>query len=250
MPKFSVYLVLFLLVCCAATGISQSLTELDADTTDFSISQFDIYNPVLGGDSIRVVNGIRLNGPYKDYHANGQVMHNGMYDKGSLIYYRNFYENGQPERIFAASGGLKHRLKVFYPDGTPKSDVVFHKGRPRQWTDYHPNGVVEFDELYHRSMEYYIHLRFFNSQGQPMSILEMENKARRIYINRVYHSNGKLAEEGRRAHNKWVGDYQRIGTWMFYDEEGRLQYEEEYVKGVLIEERKHGQTQGGGTTTN
>jgi len=154
MMRFRGFLLLSVFLLCTGAVFSQSSTGLETDTADFSISQFDIYNPVMGGDSIRVVNGIRLNGPYKDYWPNGQIMHNGMYDKGSLIYYRNFYENGQPERIFAASGGLKHKLKVFYPDGTPKSDVVFHKGRPRKWTDYHPNGVIEFDELYHRSMEY------------------------------------------------------------------------------------------------
>lgn len=201
---------------------------------DSSITVFDTYNSILGGDSVRIINGIQLTGQYKDFYPQGQLFHSGVYQNGRLVYYKNYYANGQVERFFSAKGSMKHRLRVYYSNGSPKSDVTFYKGKSLLWIDYYPNGRLELYEEYHKGLQYYLQLKFYTEEGTPVSELCMIDKHKLLYSSKQYHSNGALAEEGNRIYNKWVGDYQKHGSWKYYDERGSLISKEEYVKGNQV----------------
>jgi antitoxin component YwqK of YwqJK toxin-antitoxin module len=220
----------------SAPLFSQNINDGLAAPPDSSITLFDKYNPVLGGDSVRIVNGIEITGQYKDYYPQGGLSHSGVYQNGRLIYYKNYFPNGQVERFFSAKGSQKHRLKVFYPNGVIRSDVTFYKGKSLLWIDYYPNGQLELYEEYHKGLQYYLQLKFYTEEGKSVSELVIIDKRKLLYSSKQYHPNGVLAEEGTRMYNKWVGDYQKHGCWKYYNESGSLISTENYVKGNLVGE--------------
>lgn len=234
MHSFFKFLLVFMMIPVCIPLLAQIPTSPSDVDSDSAITFFDRYNPVLGGDSIRTVNGIRLNGQFKDYYENGQLMHSGFYQNGQLIYYKNFFPSGVLERFFSASSSMKHKLKIYFPSGSPRSDIVYYKGKSLIWIDYYPNGNTELYEEFHKSLNYYLHLKFYTENGTPVSSLDIINKRKKHYLSRQYHPNGQISEEGIRFYNKYVGDYQKTGLWRIYDESGKLLNKEEYINGNQI----------------
>jgi len=215
--------------------------ENDNDSTteiDESIDFYDKYNPVFGGDSIRYRKGVKCMGQVKDFYPSGKLKHKGIYDKGKLTIYKNYYENGQLERSFKVKGSLKHILELYYKDGKLKSKVDYFKKEELIWQDFFPDGKMEFYEEYDKSFDFYISLKFFYENGNPQNILELIEKKKRLYDSKEYYENGKIKEEGKIIHNIALNDYQKVGIWKIYDEIGKLIAEEEYVKGRVINDKK------------
>jgi antitoxin component YwqK of YwqJK toxin-antitoxin module len=205
----------------------------------YGITMYEKLNVVLGGDSTRNCNGYGCNGWVEDYYTTGQLLHKGYYQQGQLKTYKNFYPNGQLERSFKAIDDYRSSLKVYYENGQPKSDVVYDDQNVIMWTDYYSNGQIEFVENYNRSGEVYISKKSFYENGKPETLLELVSSKKMLYSSKEYHSNGNVREEGSVVYNPDMLDYQKIGTWKIYKEDGNPKGEQTYINGRLDNEKMY-----------
>lgn len=201
------------------------------------ILDYEKYNSFIGGEDIRKCGKVPCNGIIKDYHPNGVLKHKAYYQNGQLLNgYENYFDNEQMERKFEVINTSRAELHVYYKDGTMRSLVEYNKNLPVKWMDYYPNGNVEFIEEYDKKMEYYIKYNFYYIDGKPQNILELVDDKERIYVSKEYYRNGQIKEEGMRQMNASMGDYNRIGVWKFYDQNGNVTSTKNYVKGEEVEE--------------
>lgn len=205
----------------------------------YGIIMYDNLNVTLGGDSVRNCNGYACNGWVEDFYTTGQLLHKGYYQQGQLKTYRNFYPNNQVERIFKAIDDYKSSLKVYYEDGKPKSDVIYDGQSPIMWTDYYPNGQIEFVEVYNKSGEFYVSKKSYYQDGKVETQLDMVSPKKKLYISKEFYSNGQLKEEGQVAYNPEMLDYQKIGSWKTFKEDGKPRSEQLYVNGKLDSEKEY-----------
>ncbi|MCF8298679.1 MAG: hypothetical protein K9J13_14115 [Saprospiraceae bacterium] len=236
------YTILLSLFFVSALAQQIDISDLDDDDStivDESITYYDRFNKVFGGDSIRYAKGAKCVGQVKDLYPNGNIKHKGVYENGRLVYYKNYYENGQEERSFKAKGTMKHSLELYYKTGQLKSKVEYFKGDALIWQDFYPNGQMEFYEEYDKSFEFYILQKFFYDNGQLTSILELVDKKSKKYISKEYFRNGQIKEEGIRYFSIAMADYLKEGIWKIYNEQGKLIAEEDYVKGRIINEKTY-----------
>lgn len=199
----------------------------------YGITMYDKLIVNLGGDSIRNCNGYACNGWVEDFYTTGQLLHKGFYQNGQLKSYKNYYPNGQVERVFKAIDDYKSGMKSYYENGNPKSEVIYDGDSPIQWTDYYPNGQIEFVEIYNKSGEYYLSKKSFYEDGKPETSMEMTNQKKKIYLSKEFHSNGNVREEGTVVFNPDLLDYQKIGTWKIFQADGKQKAEQVYVNGKL-----------------
>jgi antitoxin component YwqK of YwqJK toxin-antitoxin module len=201
------------------------------------INDYTIYTASMGYDSIRMCDGRPCNGMIKDNYFSGEMRHKGYYIDGKLTStYRNYWDNGQEERVFKVKGGNKSEVEIFYPDGSVRIKAIFIDGQAQYWEQYYANGNMEFIEEYDNKLEYRIKYNFFYLNGNPQSTLELIDKKKNLYASKEYHKNGNIKEEGERIYNEAIFDYQKHGTWKVYDKDGKLLRTEEYYKGELITE--------------
>ena len=235
----SVFFILYLLFF-AINCTSQNNIKPDADTIDFSISKYDRYCPIMGGDTLRVYRGIRLTGFIKDVYPNGRVLHKGFYDDGKLVtMFTNYYESGQIERVFKAKSETRGTIEVYYPNGQLKSKGDYIKGEPIKWEDFYPDGKPEFAEEFDRNLDYHLYSKMYYETGSAQIIFEIIDVKNRKYDYAEYYENGQVKQKGKKIQNKSTGDYKEDGKWQYYDEKGKLTLEEEYEKGFLISDKKY-----------
>jgi antitoxin component YwqK of YwqJK toxin-antitoxin module len=233
-----IFILSFLLI--AVKGNSQNNIKPDSDTSDISISKYDRYCPIMGGDTLRVIRGIRLTGFFKDAYPNGRILHKGYYDDGKLVtMFTNYYESGQIERVFKAKSETRGTLEIYFPSGQLKSKGEFIKGEPVKWEDYYPDGKMEFSEEFSRNLEYHLYSKMFYESGKPQIIFEIFDEKNRKYNYSEYYETGQIKQKGQKIQNKSTGDYKEDAKWSYYDENGKLTLEEEYEKGFLLSDKKY-----------
>lgn len=240
--------VFFFLLFCSMFGITQAqyydYDENSKDTLNTEVEGIDIYekfNLLLGGDSVRYKSpGVKFNGWYEDNYKSGKLKHKGYYNNGSLTtVYKNYYENGQMERSFKVRDVRTYDMELYYNTGVLKSKVEYYKGQALIWTDYYSNGNMEYYEENEKSFEYYIKMNFYFENGKPQNTLELIDKKNRMYAGKEYFETGQVKEEGTLMFNQALSDYQKTGTWIIYDVNGKKIAEEDYEKGSLNDERKY-----------
>lgn len=230
-------LFVFLLFSFKTYSQTDNPSEIDSSLINQEgISFYDQYNPVLGGKAIRYAKKAKCNGWIKDKYPNGKAKHKGLYEKGVLKLYKNFYQNGQLERSFAKKDSKKSILETYYPNGKTRVKASFSFSTPVKWEEYFPNGQLEFIEEYDKNCDYYIQSKFYFENGNPMMILDLEDKKKRLYNYAEYYKNGKLKESGQKIQNQSSGSYFRTGEWKIYNESGKLIRKEHYFKGRLEKE--------------
>jgi antitoxin component YwqK of YwqJK toxin-antitoxin module len=229
-----------LLVFCVAVGYSQEVETEDTDTIDLSIPQYDKLCSIMGGDSVRLNNGQKATGFFKDTYPSGRLKHKGYYDQGKIItVFTNYYENGQIERTFKAKTDRRGTLEVYYPTGGLLSRVEWIDGESLMWEDYYPKGQLEFSEEYNKGLDYYLYMRFYYEDGRPQILFELVDEKERIYSYNEYYPNGQVKESGSKMYNANLNDYPMEGKWVYYDENGKLTLEEEYTHGQLINDKRY-----------
>lgn len=236
--KSAVLYILLVLFC--AVGYSQESEQAETDTVDLSIPQYDKLCGIMGGDSIRLNNGQKATGFFKDNYPSGRLKHKGYYDQGKIItVFTNYYENGQIERTFKAKTDRRGTLEVFYPTGALLSRVEWINGESLMWEDYYPQGQIEFSEEYNKGLDYYLYMRFYFEDGKPQILFELVDEKERIYSYKEYYPNGQIKESGNKMYNENLNDYPMEGKWVYYDENGKLTVEEEYTRGQLINDKRY-----------
>lgn len=239
--KFMTFLFTMVSCICFSNNLfSQNATKTESDSADISISKFDRYCPIMGGDTVRTYNGLRLTGYFKDNYPSGRVLHKGYYDDGKLVtMFTNYYESGQVERIFKAKSETRGTVEIYYPSGQFKSKGEYIKGEPIKWEDYYPDGKLEFTEEFSRNLEYHLYSKMYYENGKPQIIFEIFDEKNRKYNYAEYYESGQVKQKGQKIQNKSTGDYKEDGKWSYYDETGKLTLEEEYEKGFLISDKKY-----------
>ncbi|MFW6224486.1 MAG: toxin-antitoxin system YwqK family antitoxin [Bacteroidota bacterium] len=206
---------------------------------DSSITLYDAFNPVTGGDSVRMCNGQPCMGLQKDYYANGELKHKGYYNKGKLTpTYRNYFSDGKMEREFKEKNANKAELKVYYPDGQLRSNVSFWKGEPLEWKEYYSNGELEFYELMDKGLEHVVQRTYYYPNGNRQSHLELTDKKTLTFTKTIYYENGVAKEKGSVVFNPYKHAYFRTGEWIFFDQQGNPEVKQSYVKDKVISEEQ------------
>ncbi len=207
-----------------------------ADIVDdiYGITYYEPLNLALNGDSTRMKQGYAVNGWIEDFYQSGQKIHRGFYIDGQLKIYKNYYPNGNVEREFTNIDNFRSKATLYYDNGNIKSQVKYIEGYPKLWIDYYKNGKMEYYEEYHRGLVYHIAKRSFYENGEPSSLFELTSKKKLTYSLEEYYKDGGIKLKGHLRYNKQNFDYQREGTWIYYNEDGSEEKEEKYKDGKLV----------------
>ncbi|MCK5856808.1 MAG: hypothetical protein KAG64_04920 [Bacteroidales bacterium] len=209
--------------------------SLIVDSSSAPIDDYNKYTPMLGGEKIRIKDGLKFNGRIKDYYPDSSIKHNGYYQNGQLISsYKNYYPNGQLERSYAISGTFKLTIKSYYSTGKPKEYIEYRKDEIVKFIEYYPNGNKASIEEHDKRNGCYTLYENYYPDGKLMSSLELLSRKKWSYYQKDYFSSGKVKEEGPVQYNKFQYDYQRNGIWKEYNELGALIETKEYYKGEVI----------------
>ncbi len=224
------------------TGFSQSYlkqvpqlkryTPAEIIDPDYGIIRYNKLVPMMGGDSIRYTkDGYNAQGWQEDFYVSGKLVHKGFYADGFIKVFKNYYENGQIERAFSSTD-LKHaKLEIFYEDGKIRSNITYYDGNPQNQYDFFKNGSPEYIEENDKNIEFLYKRNSFYENGLPESMFELVDKKTKKYIKKEFYSNGRVKEEGSMTFRKDLGDYQKEGTWTYYDEKGNATKTEKYHNG-------------------
>lgn len=205
----------------------------------YGITMYEPLNIMLGNDSIRNDrNGYAANGYEEDFYENGQLLHKGFYVEGQAKVYKNYYPNGNMERNFRMLDLKKSRLTLFYEDETVKSNITFILNQAIEWKDYYTNGTLEFIEKYHRSFEYHLLKASYYNNGNIKEIMELVKKKKLEYDQMEYYLNGTVKAQGKVRFDRNTFDYQKIGTWKFFNKKGKLEKIQKYLDGKMQSEKK------------
>lgn len=231
-----------LFFCCTLTAQDDlALMSADAFPMDPAlledpaavIAAYEAFNPVTGGDSVRLCNGHPCIGWVEDHHPNGALKHKGYYVDGRLTLYKNHQPDGTLEREFRSVDALRSVLRTFHANGQPATETRFVDGLALQYQEHYRNGQLRYAEEKHKGGAYYERMDLFAADGSPISTLELVDKRKVEFLQREYHPGGRVRCEGRARYNPQRMDTQRIGTWTYRDEQGVLVRTEEYVDGKV-----------------
>lgn len=224
----------------ATAQIDQVTNEMDSlevvnDSLDFAITEYDKYTPIIGGEEVRMRNGLKINGMIKDLYPDSTLKHKGYYTNGQLVsMYKNYYSTGILERSFQLSGTSKLIIQSFYPTGKPKEYIEYRKGEIIKYIEYYPTGIKATVEEHDKKKGYYTIYENYYPTGKLKSSLELIDRKKWSYYQKEYYSSGTIKEEGPVLYNPSYYDYQRQGEWKVYDLEGNLKEKQEYYEGELI----------------
>lgn len=201
---------------------------------DYGIIRYNKLTPSIGGDSVRYTkDGYNAQGWQEDFYVSGKLLHKGFYQDGQIKIFKNFYENGQVERNFTSTDIRHCKLEIFYEDGKARSTITYYDGNPQNEYDYFRNGNPEYVEENDKSMEFLFKRNSYFENGLPESSFELIDKKSKRYIKKEYYENGRVKEEGDMYYKKDLQDYQKEGTWTYYDEKGNVLKTEKYHNGQL-----------------
>jgi len=204
----------------------------------YGINIYEKLNANIGGDSVRNdKKGYASQGWVEDQYESGKTLHKGYYVDGTLRIYKNFYENGKPERSFKVNDLKRCTMVLYYSDSTLKSEINYYNGQVQKEQDYYPNGKLEYVEESEKNMIYLVQRKSYLPDGKPESIFELTDPKKKIYTKKEYYPNGNIKEEGTMAFDKGSIDYRKDGKWKVYDEKGKVT-EEFYINGELNEKGK------------
>jgi antitoxin component YwqK of YwqJK toxin-antitoxin module len=195
------------------------------------LSAYEVFNKVLGGDSVRLCGGKPCIGWVEDHYPEGGLKHRGYYDGGRLTIYRNFHANGAMERDFKALDAVKSVQRTYHANGQLRSDTRYVNGQVLSYQDHYLDGRLRYAEERHRSEPYFVRMDLFAADGQPVSLLQLVDKKRVEFVQKEFYPGGALKSEGRARYDPSRMDTHRIGTWTYYDTAGTAIKAEDYRDG-------------------
>lgn len=200
----------------------------------YGITMYEKLTPLMGGDSVRYdKKGYNIQGWWDDYYTSGKLLHKGFYVDGQLRAYKNYWENGQVERIFRMEDYKHCEIFIYYPDGKLKSEVHYYNHVPNKQIDYYRNGNVDLYEESHGDNDYLIKRNTFFENGNAEVIFELTDKKKKIYMHKEFSESGRIKEEGNLKYSADKLDYVKDGEWKTYDETGKVIKTEKYQNGEL-----------------
>jgi antitoxin component YwqK of YwqJK toxin-antitoxin module len=214
-------------------GFSQNKDSLiSVDFSSYLNSRNGWVYESPGGLANRYCNGFKCNGEIIDTLFNGKIIHKAFYVEGKphgIVTY--FYPNGEVKSIGKCDNGTRVGIWNFYfENGNIESEITYDPTlpEPKKWIDYYENGNIE------SKFEY-------NDEGIPLYHYDCNEKGDTAFAyfpidfeNFVYefyerHANGQVKETGQQKFIESQG-WVKIGTWRWFDENGILTKEINYVK--------------------
>lgn len=218
----------------AKSQASDSLPEPQSSHVE-PIRVYDAFNPMLGGDSTRLCNNQPCSGRIRDHYDNGELKHEGFYDRGKLrTTYKNYFANGQLERQFSARGARRASMTIYYPNGDLRSEINFRGGMPQEWTEYYPGELKSFYERYDRNVENLEERIFFHENGSKRSHLKLIDEEENKYLQRQFYEDGTIRAEGPVTYEPIMNAYRRNGMWTYYDSQGNPDYHQKYYNDQVV----------------
>ncbi|MCB9169884.1 MAG: hypothetical protein H6594_05955 [Flavobacteriales bacterium] len=200
-----------------------------------AISAYDAFNTRLGGDSVRLCDGLPCIGWVEDHYASGQLKHRGYYDDGRLVLYKNYHPDGTLERDFRSSDEIRSVLRTYHSNGELWSESRLVRDLLAKYEEYYRNGQLRYVQEKDKNGDYYTRMDLYDPAGLPISTLELVDRRHVILEQREFHPNGQKRLEGRAAFDPSLHDIRRVGTWTIYDADGNAVREDHYVDGKVHE---------------
>lgn len=241
-----IQLFILALVAILSTAIPQGFSQSDDDffirddtVPDFvGIPQYDVYCPVLEGDSVRFCNKVPCTGWIRDYYpGTDKLIHEGGYEFGRITNsFTNYFYSGKIERSFVKrANGEYYSLLVFDSLSNPISEIEYYRTTVIKRKDYYRGGIPEIEEIYDKRGKYFVSQKYYYSNGVMFSELVLVDKKRNVYSYKEFSKSGKLKMQGQKVRNPEVNDYFNHQKWIYYDESGKIIKEENYNKGSLLD---------------
>ncbi|MBL4653173.1 MAG: hypothetical protein JKY53_09980 [Flavobacteriales bacterium] len=203
------------------------------------ITMYETLNYRTGGDSIRNDKGYAANGWKKDYYTSDKILHKGFYVDGQLKTYRNYYPNGDIERIFNIIDDFKSIMKTYYKGDILKSQIKYVKFKIKKQEEFFPNGFLKHYEEYAQEGNYHIIEKHYYKTGQLKSLFELTSRETLKYTTKEFHENGTIKAQGASSYRRKLMSYLKIDTWKYFDKSGKLIKEEIYVNGKVNKETSY-----------
>lgn len=245
MQRVPLYIIFFLLCCILSTAAQDYADQIphmkrydpkDVVDSTYGITMYEKLTPLMGGDSMRYdKKGYNVQGWMDDYYLSGKLLHKGFYVDGQLRAYKNYYENGQMERVYRMLDYKHCEIFIYYPDGKLKSEVHYYNQVPNKQIDYYPNGNVDLYEESHGDNDYLVKRNTFYENGYAEVLFELTDKRKKLYLHKEYYETGRIKEEGTLRYSPDKMDYVKEGDWKTYDEQGQLIKDQKYQNGELRE---------------
>ena len=235
---------LLLTLSYSVVGISQKFadqvpqlkryTPAQITDPDYGIIIFNKMAPAIGGDSLRYTkDGYNAQGWQEDFYVSGKLLHKGFYTDGFAKIFKNFYENGQIERSLSIVDAKRAKLEIFYDNGKVRSTTNYFDGNTQNQYDFFKSGTPEYVEENDKDIEFLYKRYSYYENGMPASMFELVDKKTKKYTKKEFYESGRLKEEGTMYFRKEVGDYQKEGSWTYYDEKGATVKTEKYHSGQV-----------------
>ncbi len=206
------------------------------------IKIFDQYCTGLSGEvKIRedIFNHV-LDKQHIDYYGNGKVLHEGYYEAGSLIKFRNFYPNEQVERELKVKKGKPKLLTTYYMFGEIRERRVFDDGILMLHEKFHYSGklkyLMEISDVGYLKIE-----QWNNKEGMPLKYIELKDVDSLIYEIAEMYPSGAIKEKGTYIYDPVSEKYSKHGSFKEYSDKGELvadiYFEDGSVDSVVVDER-------------
>jgi antitoxin component YwqK of YwqJK toxin-antitoxin module len=239
--SFTAVLFLGQMPCAQAQGDTTFMLVADeqtvqGDAVDDATEPMELYEPLnaaLGGDSVRMCDGLGCVGWVEDHYPNGTLKHRGYYKDGTLLVYSNYHPSGTLEREFKVVSNTKCFLRTYHDNGHVRSEVNYVNGDALTYADYYASGKLRYQEEKHPEHPYYKRMDLYAEDGKPISTLQIVDKKRVIFEQKEFWSNGQVKCAGRSQFSPRRFDSLRIGEWMYFSENGKPERKETYIDGKV-----------------
>lgn len=188
-----------------------------------STGQIRIYDRLLEvlGDSIRYNEKLLpLEGWKEDFYQSSKLLHKGFYKSGRLNMFRNFYENGKVERVFARIDSVNSNLEVFYDNGNQRFQANYYQKQLKRRSEFYENGLLNRSEEFNPSNSQLLKRKLWFPNGTLNEEINLLDAKTQKYQHKIYYPNGKLAESGWSFYRHEANELQRSGTWSQQDSTG------------------------------
>src|SRR6218665_2010561 len=224
--KFYRLLILILCIDCSCLCGQQlpSGPYLEKDILD-SAEGIQMYSHFIGALSSNSLSshraGYNLQGWNEDFYKSGKLLHRGYYVDGKLITFKNFYENGQCERVVENPDPLHCNVNTFFENGSPRKLIYYYNGLPQRFYEFYENGLPKYSEENEKELNYLKQKKSWYSNGNLESSLELTDQAGKKYTKKTYYLNGQIKEEGIMLKLPGLNEYVKEGIWHSYESDGK-----------------------------
>lgn len=199
-----------------------------------SLEGINIYTRLvgaIGGDSIKYNRqGYNLQGWNEDFYTSGKLLHRGYYVDGQVITFKNFFENGQCERVLMNPDPLHCVENSYFSNGNPRKEINYYNGRPQKLMEYYDTGLPRYTEENEKEMKYLTRKKSWYTNGGVENSIELVDTKSHKYMQRTYYSNGQMKEEGALIFLQASQEYVKDGAWVSYDSDGKNKQIKKYVR--------------------